>query len=284
MSKYPIKIANYDFEFSNKNLNAKGSMVKRAVVDNQGAKAFFKYEGYLASESCSEKISYEIAKILGYDCAKIELAKDENGTLGVLNYLFVNSNTTEHIDAVAYLNIHEKEREKFYTLTNIKNALDKLDKNLFKSFIRTMIFDALIGEQDRHEENWGVEKSENKYEFSPLYDNGCSLLRNFKDENYAKLYYNQEKDFDAYINRSKTMIYKEESKSRYKHFELIELLKSKYSDIVIPELVNLKKLTDEIIKDIVFKIPDDLLTEKHKKYIVLYLIKRRNILLAMIGE
>ena len=58
----------------------------------------------------------------------------------------------------------------------------------------------------------------------------------------------------------------------------------KYSDIVIPELVNLKKLTDEIIKDIVFKIPDDLLTEKHKKYIVLYLIKRRNILLAMIGE
>lgn len=147
-----------------------------------------------------------------------------------------------------------------------------------------MIFDALIGEQDRHEENWGVEKSENKYEFSPLYDNGCSLLRNFKDENYANLYYNHEKDFDAYINRSKTMIYKEESKSRYKHFELIGLLKSKYSDIVIPELVNLKKLTDEIIKDIVFKIPDDLLTEKHKKYIVLYLIKRRNILLAMIGE
>ena len=238
----------------------------------------------MASESCSEKISYEIAKILGYDCAKIELAKDENGTLGVLNYLFVNSNTTEHIDAVAYLNIHEKEREKFYTLTNIKKTLDKLDKNLFKFFIRTMVFDALIGEQDRHEENWGVEKSENKYEFSPLYDNGCSLLRNFKDENYAKLYYNQEKDFDAYINRSKTMIYKEKSKSRYKHFELIELLKSKYSDIVIPELVNLKKLTDEIIKDIVFKIPDDLLTEKHKKYIVLYLIKRRNILLAMIGE
>ena len=34
-------------------------------------------------------MSYEIAKVLGYECARIELARDTDGTLGVLNYLFI---------------------------------------------------------------------------------------------------------------------------------------------------------------------------------------------------
>ncbi len=56
-----------------------------------------------------------------------------------------------------------------------------------------MVFDALIGEQDRHEENWRIIQIGNQYRISPLYDNGCSLLRNFKDEKYAKDYYDGKK-------------------------------------------------------------------------------------------
>lgn len=42
---------------------------------------------YNCSESCSEKMSYEIAKVLGYSCAHIELARDRKNNLGILNYL-----------------------------------------------------------------------------------------------------------------------------------------------------------------------------------------------------
>ena len=51
----------------------------------------FKYEreDYQCSKACSEKLSYEIAKILGYECARIELAEDEHNNLGVLNYFFL---------------------------------------------------------------------------------------------------------------------------------------------------------------------------------------------------
>ena len=41
----------------------------------------------------------------------------------------------------------------------------------------------------------------------------------------------------------------------------------------------LNKLTDIIIVNIVNKIPDELLTDKHKQYIIYYLKKRRDILL-----
>lgn len=116
-----------------------------------------------------------------------------------------------------------------------------------------MIFDALVGETDRHEENWGLTKKNNEYYISPLYDNGCSLLNKFKNEDYAQKYYQDNLLFENYILKSKTYIYKENSSKRYKHFELIEYLIEVY-----PE-------------------------EMHKKYIIQYLKKRRDILLKM-GE
>lgn len=284
MEKYSIKTPVNDFRFLMDNTNAKGSRVKKLVIDTEGNKAFFKYEGkgYLVSEACSEKMSYEIAKVLGYECARIELAKDNEGILGVLNYLFVdnsNAENIEHIDAVSYLNKDNGERSSFYTISNIKKTLDQLDQNLFIGFIKIMIFDALVGEQDRHEENWGITIVNDHYKFSPLYDNGCNLLRNFKDETYAENYYSGKKDFNAYIRNSKTIIYKENIQKKYKHFELIEYLYENYYDIVQRELLNLNKLTDEIINNIVNKIPDELITEKHKEYITNYLKIRRNILL-----
>ena len=128
-----------DFKFLGNGINMKGTRTKRLVIDNDGNIAFFKYngDGYCTSEICSEKMSYEIAKILEYRCAKIELAEDEENTLGILNYLFINLNEEEHIDAGSYLNISEKEREEFYTISNIKRVLDSLDVSLFEGFTRS---------------------------------------------------------------------------------------------------------------------------------------------------
>lgn len=281
MEKYSIKLPNKDFKFAIINPNTKGSRVKRLIIDNNRERAFFKYEcdGYLVSEACSEKMCYEIAKVLGYSCARIELAKDNDGKLGVLNYLFVEDSSIEHMDAVSYLNIHNNERAMFYKISNIKKTLDELDTNLFTDFIRIMIFDALVGEQDRHEENWGITKLKDKYMLSPLYDNGDCLLRNFKNPIYAEEYYSGKKCFDSYINKSSTMIYKEDCKKKYKHFELIRYLNDNYHNIVQKEIIKLNKLTDEVIEKIVNKIPDELLTNVHKEYIIIYLKKRRNILL-----
>lgn len=284
MDKYPIRTPNKDFYFMGAILNIKGTRAKKVVLDRKNrAIAFFKYErdGELNSESCSEKMSYEIAKVLGYDCAKIELARDEEGNLGILNYLFINISNEEHMDAASYLNVNEKNRAQVYTISNIKKTLDNIDSNLFNGFIRTMIFDALIGEQDRHEENWGIIKKDNKYRFSPLYDNGDNLLKEFKNPNNLLKYSGGIKDFDSYINRSHTLIYKEDNTKKYKHFELIEYLNNKYHNIVQSEIENLSKLTDNKIEEIVNKIPDDLLTKIHKNYIIQYLKKRRDILLSI---
>lgn len=280
MKKYPIKLQKKDFKFINTNQTAKGTRTKRFIIDSHGKRAFFKYEvkDRNLSEACSEKMAYEIAKILNIPCAKIELARDSNGELGVLNYFFVDNKNTEHVDAIAYINNENTSRPSFYTISNIKYILDSIDHSLFKSFIRMQIFDALIGEQDRHEENWGILYTGKSYIFSPLYDNGDSLLNFFKDDTIADNYYNGIKSFDSYINNSKTFIYKEGTQKRYKHFELIKELNNKYHDIVQNELRMLENLTDKKIEIVVNQIPDALLTKKHKTYIIEYLKRRRDIL------
>lgn len=208
---------------------------------------------------------------------KISMLRDQE-----LKDLFINIETEEHTDALEYLNRDNQPRNNFYTISNIEYILNTIGEKLFNDFIKIMIFDALVGEQDRHEENWGIQRVDGGYRLSPLYDNGCSLLRNFKDETYAKKYYDGTKNFDSYINQSKTLIYKENNNKKYKHFELIKFLYIRYQEIVYREIINLKKLDDKVINEIVNKIPDDLLTNIHKKYIILYLIRRRNILLEII--
>ncbi len=281
MEKYEIKKVGKDFRFIPE-INNKGTREKRTVLDNKG---IFKYEMYdkSCSEACSEKLSYEIAKVLGYDCAHIELALDENDTLGILNYLFVDIHEEEHIDAIAYIKKNDEIRSQFYTLENIKKCLDMLNTNLFYQFLKIMVFDALVGEQDRHEENWGIIRKDGEYKLSPLYDNGCNLLREFYKKENAEKYYNGLKDFDAYIKRSKTLICKKDG-SKYKHFELIEDLYSRYSNQIREEITNLEKLTDLKVENIVNKIPDNIITIKHKEYIMRYIKTRKQILLNIIEK
>ena len=284
MENYEIKKVGKDFRFIPE-INNKGTREKRTVLDNKGNKAIFKYEMYdkSCSEACSEKLSYEIAKVLGYECAHIELALDANGTLGILNYLFVDIHREEHIDAIAYIKKNNETRSQFYTLENIKKCLDMLNTNLFYQFLKIMVFDALVGEQDRHEENWGIIRKNGEYKLSPLYDNGCNLLREFYKEENAEKYYNGLKDFDAYIKRSKTLICKKDG-SKYKHFELIKDLYNIYPHQIREEIVNLEKLTDSKIENIVNKMPDYIITAKHKEYIIRYIKIRKQILLDIIGK
>ena len=285
-SKYKIYEEGIDFTFDRQqDTSTKGKRVKKIAIDSISHKtAYFKYEMYNCSESCSEKMSYEISKILGYPCAHIELARDSKGRLGILNYLFVDTTKEEHHDAIEFINKQEDLIREYYTIENIKRCLDSIDKKLFDNFLKIMVFDALVGETDRHAENWGIIKDNEGYRLSPLYDNGTNLLRNFKDEKYAEKYYSETRNFDSYIRSARSLIYKDDHTSCYKLHELIEYLYKKYPQQIKREIENLNKLSVDNISEIVSNIPDELLTELHKKFIINYLIERKKLLENIIIE
>ena len=120
MEHYKIKKENKDFVELIVDSFTRGTRRKKIVFDLESKElAFFKFQRSIYStESCSEKIAYEIAKILGYNCAKIELGQDKTGEIGVLNYFFKDYEFYK--DIVLYLNISgNKNRSEFYNLINI---------------------------------------------------------------------------------------------------------------------------------------------------------------------
>lgn len=244
---------------------------------------FFKYEKYECTEACSEKLSYEIAKKLKIGCATIEFAKDEDGVLGIISYLFIGKKNS-HTDAKAFFNANEFDRKKFCTISSIKKFLDIFGPNEFESFIEMMVFDALVGETDRHEENWGLTKEDGRYHFSPLYDNACNLLRDFKNPSISEPFYNKQKSLEDYIKKSKTCIYRENLQGRYKHFELIEKLLQDYPEMTYRNIYKLKKLSNLRIRIILDKLPYGVISDVHKQYIYKYIVMRKKVLLNMIKK
>ncbi|MBQ7802767.1 HipA domain-containing protein [Candidatus Saccharibacteria bacterium] len=294
MEKYPFKIPNANFEFVTDDSETKGSRKKRKVIvlDNNIAdsskEAVFKYELYNCTESCSEKIAYEIAKVLGYPCAKIELAKDENQIVGVINYNFIKKRSgEEHTDFGNFFNINSENRKTMYTLEKVHELLDELDVKLYNKFIRIMFFDALIGETDRHEENWGILRTYDDgkvlLEISPLYDNGCSLLREFKNYTFASKYYDGARKLEDYINRGTVILRNAETGKCFKHFELISKLKDENPTTLRKESEKLNLLDNDTINRIVDYIPDELMIEKHKTIVKQYIKLRKERLCEICG-
>lgn len=285
---YPILQFGKDFFYSKKETILTGKRIKK-LVETKDGEAILKYppNNYITSEVCSEKIAHELANKLNFDCARIELAECEDGTIGILSFLFVSPPNITHTDASAILktpDTNNSSRSTYYTLSNIERSLNRIDAHLFRYFMRIMAFDALIGEQDRHEENWGILDKNGIKEISPLYDNGDSLVRDLAAERAITEYSSGIKRFDDYINRSRTCIYKEPSlikegeSHKYKHFEMIDRLLTLYPALIQDDLAKISSLDDNEIVDIVSCIPEQLLTGLHKSYIIKYITKRKQIL------
>lgn len=57
----------------------------------------------------------------------------------------------------------------------------------------------------------------------------------------------------------------------------------KYPDIMSKEIKNLKKLKDSIIEKIVNRIPNELMSEQQKKFVIKYIKIRRDSLMNIIN-
>ena len=270
------------------NRPTKGARVKKLLDDTHRQRlVFLKYcavardnKRRKSTELASEKIACEIAKVIGYKCADIELAKDQDGELCVLNYSFLKPDESL-IEFASEASISQNgcDRKEKYTIQGIKRILDTVDEKLYSEFIGLQVFDALIGESDRHEENWGYIRTSKSSDIvlAPFYDNGDSLMHNI-NENRVEEYINDEAGFLRYIHKSKTKIL-DNNGHKIKHFQLIDHLISENPVFLRDELQKTKRLTDDIIKDIIYGIPDEYLPQNHKDILQRYISIRRDILL-----
>lgn len=134
-----------------------------------------------------------------------------------------------------------------FTFEFICEALDKIFKShsfkLKLDFVRMLVFDCLIGNNDRHFYNWGVIANTRRRvkipTFAPLYDSARGLFWNQSDERirhfHSLLDHPDSRKIVAYSKKSQPRVSIESNKNA-NHFDLIEYIiatDAGYKEVVI---------------------------------------------------
>jgi hypothetical protein len=114
-------------------------------------------------EFWNEIIAYELGTMLGFKMLRYDIAIDGE-IMGCICESMIDSEQEELIEGVKYLQAYsptydptKKEHQKWYTFDLIERALQSAKIGHFiEDVIEIIIFDSLIGNSDRHQENWAV--------------------------------------------------------------------------------------------------------------------------------
>ncbi|TSB47691.1 HipA domain-containing protein [Alkalicoccobacillus porphyridii] len=233
---------------------------------NNNGSLLFKIPKSTSNENWAELVSSEIGKMLGLDIMNVRLAIN-NGQKGVLldniqPARAIMEDGGELIKGV--IEEFDPLSLDHYTIENIINSVEKF--NIIHEVISMCLFDALIANQDRHCENWAVIRDEdNKVVFAPLYDNGAALGFNSNKETMKEMLRDSNR-FQAFTNRSKTLI-EVNGKRKPKMSMLLSYLKDMYHHKYTKELKRFCGIKRGDLVNIVNEVPDDWMSHIEKDWV-----------------
>ena len=297
-----------------------GTREKDILVDPDTGKIYFlKFSLFkpgrdYKTEYWSEIIAYAIGKYLGFNILEYNLA-EKNERFGCISENMVDTESEQLIEGYSILSScnpaydpNDKNMRHMYTFSFVCEALKKYGYSRFiPDFIEILIFDAIIGNSDRHQGNWGfihkrdVSSNENskslksvlkslrkrkkedvsKDRISPIYDSGCCLGREFSDEVLAQKLKEPE-SFDSFIRGSKAELRCDDTpKKKVTHFELLKYIMDSdqsYKTIIENKINEICGIFDDkqlknIIENIEAEIPEKVksrckMSDERKQFII----------------
>ena len=254
-------------------------------------------------EDWAEKIACEIAKALQIPCALYELAS-YNGQQGIITKNFVadgenmqygNSLLKRLYKILGKTTInpnhtHQLSDIVFCLYEYIKNPPTNWDQlpeintacDVFSGYL---MFDALISNQDRHNENWGMISNRNNQSFlAPTFDHAASLGRNESDEKrQLKLTSNDKgQSVSHYVSKAKSQILSLDLK-RLKTIEAFSTLGQTFAPKAsINWLQRLAAIDKTVFEDIINRVPSTIMTDISKQFALQIIIANKHRLLALL--
>ena len=153
---------------------------------------------------------------------------------------------------------------------------------------KILLFDALIGNSDRHHSNWGITETKgslsaekglfpvNVMTLSPLYDNGSSLCSYINESDVEKILKDKMR-YESIINTKSKSAIGWNNIRPIRHFELIKNLRNEYYDETVSFVINIKKnITEQSIDTILSNFDDNIISGQMKKLLKKFIIDRRN--------
>ena len=244
----------------------------------------FKYPRCNTGEHWAEKIAAEVAALLGIPHARVELAVCEKDKGSVTKSFAQEDQELVHGNQMLARAIHgydpEKEfRQSSHTLANIWQVMDLVfgeSEHAEKAKGRLaeyVVLDALIGNTDRHHENWGILRWELKgYHWvdlfvAPSFDHASSLGRELQDARRDRILAGDR--IGNYVEKGRGAIYwSEDDRHGLSPLELVRQATREYPEFFHPALTKLEKLAERSVDDLVNRIPSDWMSPSARKFAI----------------
>ncbi len=149
-----------------------GSRAKRVLQSPDGSEWYFKCsekkpakdgkpEKHYKYEFWSEVIAYQIGKSLGLNILRYDVAIN-NGEIGCISPLMIKRESEQLLEVGRYMTSlnpsflpEDTTTRKEYTFQLLERTLDEFNlSGYWPFFLETILFDTIIGNTDRHQENW----------------------------------------------------------------------------------------------------------------------------------
>ncbi|MGB1076802.1 MAG: HipA domain-containing protein, partial [Bdellovibrionales bacterium] len=185
-------------------------------------------------------IAYKIASLMSIDAPHTFLAV-ENDRVGVLSQWFYDyrgeflHKPGGDIASMLIKNFDKLRgtQHNISLLLKVCTLLRRISKDMSfellhdpkKYVVKMLVFDALIGNTDRHQDNWSIlyDFAEKTVRFSPVFDNGSSL--GFEMHENKEAFKCVPKALERYVLKGCHHIRKDDySNRRFQHFELLRFL------------------------------------------------------------
>lgn len=247
-------------------------------------------------EFWNEIIAYKVGNKLGFSVLKYEVATLD-GIGGCLSKSMTEDFTQELIHGQqVLLRIYpefETKRGTDHTFQLVESFFKSLKKEeeklIINDFINMLVFDSVIGNRDRHQQNWAIIREikiqirPNKYfglkkdtnspiitrtvRFSPLFDNGNCLAYNIIEENLDS-FINDDYKLEKYLFGEKAVSHLKWFGAAMPHIELLKHIAKIYPDVVLNSIKKVNEnFNENIINDIVLNIDNGIIFADEKYFL-----------------
>ena len=256
-----------------------------------GQTGLFKFKKDVGTtDHVSECIAYEIAQLLGLPCAKFELGM-YHGREGSMSYNIIKKSNQMLVEGIYFITLiyPEYNPEQFidsvtkhrYSIEMVKKAIEQFVS--IEGFLKMLVFDYLIGNSDRHQNNWAILIEDDKMEWSPLYDNSSSLCAYIPEEQITGYFGKDKNRWNSLVDtKSRSLLRcREFDEKRPTHLKVLKYLKENYFEETrgfAGKIVTI--MTEKQIYDILNPYSEEL-SDNKKELISKYLLEKRQMLRAV---
>lgn len=252
-----------------------------------------------------EIIAYKIGILIGINVPPAFVAIDtKENKIGALIEWFLNLPGSKYevkVPGTSYMqllikdyDIEEGKQHNFQSIRTLHLALHtryNWDMNWIEYWAKTLTFDTLIGNTDRHQDNWGViwkheNNKINPERMTPVFDNGTSMGHEIVGKKIKN--FDKEERINNYISKGcHHMKWLLNDKEKVNQIDFLRRLIAEYPETkdIIRDLMKFdeNKLESDIIELTKFKVAVPL-TDERVKFIIKLLIFRKNKIISILGN